>query len=140
MKYRKRFIALKKQMIHSFKFAQKKTSEAESRWFVCWLFRTRKNAKFVEKKILLKQHKQRCQKIRRFVLDLSSSQVRETQISRFVVNSFNLRKFKTKLNNEFHHKLIIFETSRYRVQFDFNDNRSLYQIQLVHFIKKNVKC
>jgi hypothetical protein len=127
-------------MIYSFKSAQKRTSETESRWFVCWSFRTRKNVKFVEKKILLKQHKQRCQEIRRFVLDLSSNQARETQISRFVASSFNLEEFKTKLNNEFYHRLVIFETSRYRVRLDFNDNRSLYKIQLVHFIKENVKC
>jgi hypothetical protein len=127
-------------MMCFFKSAQKKTSEAESRWFVCWSFRTRKNVKFVEKKILLKQHKQRCQKIRRFVFDLSSSQARETQISRFVASSFNFRKFKTRLNNEFYHRFVVFETSRYRVRFDFNDNRSLYKIQLVHFIKENVKC
>jgi hypothetical protein len=37
-------------MIYFFKSAQKKTSETESRWFVCWSFRTRKNIKFVEKK------------------------------------------------------------------------------------------
>jgi hypothetical protein len=127
-------------MIYSFKFAQKKTSEAESRWFVCWSFRTRKNAKSVEKKILLKQHEQKCQEIRRFLLDLSSSQARETQISRFVASFFNFRKFKTRLNNEFYHKLVIFETSRYRVRLDFNDNQSLYKIQFVHFIKENVKC
>jgi hypothetical protein len=37
-------------MIHSFKISQKKTSEAKSRWFVRWSFRTRKNFRFVEKK------------------------------------------------------------------------------------------
>jgi hypothetical protein len=127
-------------MIYSFKSAQKRISEAKSRWFVCWSFRTRKNAKFVKKKILLKQHEQRCQEIRRFVLDLSSNQVRKTQISRFVASSFNFKKLKTRLNNEFYHRFVIFETSRYRVRLDFNDNRSLYKIQFVHFIKENVKC
>jgi hypothetical protein len=119
---------------------KKKTFEAKSRWFVCWSFQTRKNVKFVEKKILLKQHEQKCQKIRRFVFDLSSNQARKTQISRFVASFFNLKEFKTRLNNEFYHRLVIFEASRYRVRLDFNDNRSLYKIQLVHFIKENVKC
>jgi hypothetical protein len=103
-------------------------------------FEHEKTLNLLKKKILLKQHEQRCQEIRRFLLDLSSSQARETQISRFVASSFNLRRLKTRLNNEFYHKLVIFETSKYRVQLDFNDNRSLYKIQLVHFIKKKVKC
>jgi hypothetical protein len=140
MKYRERFIALRKQMIYSFKFVQKRYFEAESWWFVCWSFRTWKNAKFVKKKILLKQHEQKCQKIRRLVHDLSSSQVRETQISWIVANFFNFRKFKTRLNNEFHHWFVIFKTSKDRVRLDFNDNRLLYQIQFIHFIKKNLKC
>jgi hypothetical protein len=123
-----------------FQICSKKTFEAKSRWFVCWSFWTRKNVKFVEKKIFLKQHEQRCQEIREFVFDLSSSQIRETQISWIFASFFNFRKFKTKLNNEFHHWFVIFETSKNRVRFDFNDNRSLYQIQFIHFIKENLKC
>jgi hypothetical protein len=103
-------------------------------------FEHEKTLNLLKKKIFLKQHEQKCQEIRRLVLDLSLNQVREIQISRFVASSFNFEEFKTRLNNEFYHRFIIFETSKYRVRLDLNDNRSLYKIQLVHFIKKNVKC
>jgi hypothetical protein len=89
-------------------------------------FEHERTLNLLKKKILLKQHEQKCQKIRRFVLDLSQNQVRETQISRFVASFFNLKEFETKLNNEFYHRLVIFETSKHRVQLDFNDNRSLH--------------
>jgi hypothetical protein len=56
-----------------FKIFQKRIFEAKSWWFVRWLFRARKNARFVKKKILLKQHKQRRQRIRRHLFDMSSS-------------------------------------------------------------------
>ncbi len=71
---------------------------------------------------------------------MSSSQARETQIARFAAIAFYLREIETRLNDEFHHRLVIFEAQRNRVRFDIDDDRSLYQVQLVHFIKKNVKC
>ncbi len=103
-------------------------------------FEHERTLNLLKKKILLKQHEQKCQEIRRLVLDLSSSQARETQISWIVASSFNFKKFKTRLNNEFHHWFVIFEASRNRVRLDFNDSRSLYQIQFIHFIKENLKC
>jgi hypothetical protein len=129
MKYRERFIALKEQMIHFFKIFQKKTSEAKSWWFVRWSFQTRKNARFVEKKIFLKQHEQERQEVCRHVLDMSSSQVRETQISRHAAIALYLRKIETRLNDEFHHRLVIFEAQRNRVRLNVDDDLSLYQVQ-----------
>jgi hypothetical protein len=82
---------------------------------ICW-----------KKKILLKQHEQERQEIRRHMFDMSSSQVRETQIARFVVIAFYLREIETRLNDEFHHRLIIFEAQKNRVRFDVDDDRSLY--------------
>ncbi len=56
-------------------------------------FEHEKTLNLLKKKILLKQHEQRCQEVHRLVLDLSSNQIRETQISRSVASSFNLREF-----------------------------------------------
>jgi hypothetical protein len=71
---------------------------------------------------------------------MSLSQARETQIARSAAIALYFRKIETRLNDEFHHKLVIFETQKNRVRFDVDDDRLLYQIQFVHFIKKNVKC
>jgi hypothetical protein len=71
---------------------------------------------------------------------MSSNQVRETQIARFAAIAFYSRKIETRQNDEFHHKLVIFEAQRNRVRLDVDDDRSLYQVQFVHFIKENVKC
>jgi hypothetical protein len=134
------FAALKEQMIHFFKIFQKRTSQAKSWRLVRETFRTRTHVEFFEKKIFLIQHEQKRQKIRRLVLDLSSSQNRETQVSWIVAISFVFRRFKTKLNDEFYHRLVVFETQKYRAWFDVNDNKSLYQIQFLHFSEKNLKC
>jgi hypothetical protein len=99
-----------------------------------------KNFRFIEKKKFLKQHEQERQEIRRHLFDMSSNQTRETQIARFVAIAFYSRKIEIKLNDEFYHRLVIFETQRNRVRFDVNDDQSLYQIQFVHFIKKSMKC
>jgi hypothetical protein len=71
---------------------------------------------------------------------MSSNQVRETQIAWHAAIAFYFRKIKTRLKDEFHHRLIILETRRNCVKFDLDDDQSLYQIQFVHFIKENVKC
>ncbi len=71
---------------------------------------------------------------------MSSNQARETQIARFVAIALYFRKIETRLNDEFHHRLVILEAQKSRVRLDVDDDRSLYQVQLVHFIKKNVKC
>jgi hypothetical protein len=71
---------------------------------------------------------------------MSSSQARETQIARFAAIAFYSRKIEKRLNDEFHHRLVILETQKNRVQLNVDVDRSLYQVQLVHFIKKNVKC
>ncbi len=65
---------------------------------------------FIKKKIFLKQHEQKRQKIRRHLLDMSSSQARKTQIARHAAIAFYFRKIETRLNDEFHHRFIIFET------------------------------
>jgi hypothetical protein len=127
-------------MIHSFKIFQKKTSETKSWWLVRWSFRARKNARFVEKKILLKQHEQRRQRVRRHLFDLSSNQARETQIARHAAIALYFWKIEIRLNDELHHRFVILEAQRNCIRFDVDDDRSLYQIQFVHFIKKNVKC
>jgi hypothetical protein len=88
----------------------------------------------------LKQHEQKRQEIRRHLFDMSSNQVRETQVARFVAIVFYFRKIEIKLNDEFHHRFVIFEAQKNRVRLDVDDDRSLYQVQFVHFIKKNVKC
>jgi hypothetical protein len=71
---------------------------------------------------------------------MSSSQARETQIARFVAIALYSREIETRLNDEFHHRLVIFEAQKNRVRLDVDDDRSLYQVQFVHFIKENVKC
>jgi aminoglycoside N3'-acetyltransferase len=71
---------------------------------------------------------------------MSSNQVRETQIARFAAIAFYFREIETRLNDEFHHRFVTFEAQRNRVRLDVDDDRSLYQVQLVHFIKENVKC
>ncbi len=74
------------------------------------------------------------------MFDMSSNQVRETQIARSAAIAFYSREIETRLNDEFHHRFVILEAQRNRVRLDIDDDRSLYQVQLVHFIKKNVKC
>jgi hypothetical protein len=71
---------------------------------------------------------------------MSSNQARETQIARSAAIALYSRKIETRLNDEFHHKLVTLEAQRNRVRLDVDDDRSLYQVQLVHFIKENVKC
>jgi hypothetical protein len=127
-------------MIHFFKIFQKKTSQVKSWRFVYETLRTRTHVEFFEKKVFLIQHEQRRQEIRRLMLDLSSNQDRETQILWNVVISFVFKKFKTRLNDELYHRLIVFETQKYRARFDVNDNESLYQIQSLHFNEEDLKC
>ncbi len=74
------------------------------------------------KKKFLKQHEQERQRIRRYSLNMSSNQVRETQIARHATIALYFRKIETGLNDEFHHKLIILETQRNRIQFDLDDD------------------
>jgi hypothetical protein len=71
---------------------------------------------------------------------MSSSQVRETQIARSAAIALYFQKIETRLNDEFHHRFVILEAQRNRVRLDVDDDRLLYQVQLVHFIKENVKC
>ncbi len=71
---------------------------------------------------------------------MSSNQVRETQIARSAAIAFYSREIETRLNDEFHHRFVILEAQKSRVRLDVDDDRSLYQVQFVHFIKENVKC
>ncbi len=74
------------------------------------------------------------------MFDLLLSQDRETQIAWNVAISFAFKRFKTRLNDEFYHRLVVFEAQRYRARFDFNDNESLYQVPFLHFNEEDLKC